>query len=49
MPTYKGQNVNVLRPAKQGDPGFKDDKTEQCVIQTSDGTEKTVPKEDVKQ
>jgi len=48
MPTYKGQNVNVLRPATEKDPGFNKD-AEQCVIQTSDGTEKTVPKEDVKQ
>jgi hypothetical protein len=48
MPTYKGQTVNVLRPATNKDPGFKDDKTEQVVISTSDGTEKTVPKEEVK-
>ena len=49
MPTYQGKQVTKQRAAKQGDPGFKDDDTEQVVVTLQDGTEKTVPKDEVKQ
>jgi hypothetical protein len=48
MPTYQGRQVTVVRAAKQGDPGFKNDDSEQVVIKQDDGTEKTVPKDQVK-
>lgn len=48
MPTYQGKNVQIVRPAKQGDPGFKNDDSEQVVIKGDDGQEKTVPKDQVK-
>jgi len=49
MPTYQGQQVRSSRPAKDGDKGFKDDGTEQVIVTMQDGTEKCVPKDDVKQ
>jgi hypothetical protein len=48
MATYQGKQVTVVRAAKQGDPGFKNDDSEQVVIKLDDGTEKTVPKDQVK-
>lgn len=44
--TYQSQQVEVVRPAKQGDAGFKAG-TEQVVIRLADGTEKTVAKAEV--
>jgi hypothetical protein len=48
MPMYQGKQVTVVRPAKQGDQGFKNDDSEQVVIKGDDGTEKAVPKDQVK-
>jgi hypothetical protein len=48
MSTYQGKQVTIVRAAKQGDPGFKNDDTEQVVIKGDDGQEKTVPKDQVK-
>jgi hypothetical protein len=44
---YQGQDVTVLRPARQGDKDFNAS-VEQVVIKTADGSEKTVAKNDVK-
>ena len=41
MATYQGKQVTVLRPAKEGDPGFGES-TDQVVIKLEDGTLKTV-------
>jgi len=43
----QGKTVTVVRPAKQGDPEFKNDNSEQVIVRQEDGTEKTVPKADV--
>jgi hypothetical protein len=48
MSTYQGKEVTVVRPARQGDEGFKNDGTEQVVIKGDDGQEKAVPKDQVK-
>lgn len=48
MPTFQGKNVQIVRQAKQGDQGFKNDDSEQVVIRMDDGTEKTVAKDQVK-
>jgi len=48
MSTYQGKQVTVVRPARQGDEGFKNDGTEQVVIRLDDNTEKAVPKDQVK-
>lgn len=48
MPMYQGKQVTIVRPAKQGDQGFKNDDSEQVVIKGDDGTEKAVPKDQVK-
>ena len=49
MPMYQGKKVTVVRPAKQGDPGFDGAATAkpQQVIKLADGTEKTVPASEV--
>lgn len=43
---YNGQNVKVLRSAKQGDPDY-DASEDQVIIELADGTEKTVLRSDV--
>lgn len=48
MAQYQGKNVQIVRPARQGDQGFKDDGSEQVVIKDDSGQEKTVPKDQVK-
>ena len=45
---YQNQQVKSSRPAKQGDQGFKDDGSEQVIVTLQDGTEKCVPKDQVK-
>lgn len=46
---WQGQGVVIVRPAKEGDPGF--DPTlgigEQVIIRLGDGSEKTVIADDV--
>ena len=49
MPSYQGKKVTIVRPAKQGDQGFDQNKDDQIVISMPDGTEKTVPREEVTQ
>jgi hypothetical protein len=44
---YKGQAVQIVRAAKQGDQGFDAAKGEQVVIKGSDGKEQTVAKSEV--
>jgi hypothetical protein len=44
---YQGQDVQIVRPAKQGDQGFDAAKGDQVVIKGSDGKEKTVSKSEV--
>ena len=44
---YQGQDVTVVRPAKQGDQGFDAAKGEQVIVKGSDGKEQTVAKSEV--
>jgi hypothetical protein len=46
--TYQGRQVTVVRPARKGDAGFKDDDSEQVIVKLDDGTEKCVAKAEVK-
>jgi hypothetical protein len=45
--TYQSKSVTIVRPAKQGDPGFNANLGEQIIVKLADGTEKTVPKAEV--
>ena len=45
--TYLSEPVDVVRPAKQGDPGYNGKAGEQVIIKLKDGTEKTVAKTEV--
>lgn len=45
--TYKGQTVTVVRPAKDGDPGFDKHKGAQSLIKLKDGSDKVVPTSEV--
>jgi hypothetical protein len=45
--TYQSQQVEIVRPAKQGDKDFKPAGGEQVVVRLKDGSEKTVPKAEV--
>lgn len=44
---YQGQDVTVVRDAKQGDPNF-DQQKDQVIVRLANGTEKTVARSDVK-
>lgn len=44
--TYQGQSVEIVRPARQGDKNFNAS-AEQVIIKLSDGSEKTVAKNEV--
>jgi len=48
MPTYKSEEVTIVRPSMEGDPDFKEGK-DQTVIALPDGTQKTVPTSDIKE
>jgi hypothetical protein len=45
--TYQSKSVTIVRPAKQGDPGFNANLGKQLVIKLADGTEKTVAETEV--
>jgi hypothetical protein len=45
--TYKGQTVTVVRPAKDGDPGYEKTSGVQSLIRMKDGSEKVVPATEV--
>jgi len=45
--TYQSQQVEIVRPAKQGDKDFNVQHGEQVIIKLKDGTERTVPKAEV--
>jgi hypothetical protein len=45
--TYQSQQVEIVRPAKQGDKDFKPAGGDQVVVRLKDGSEKTVPKAEV--
>jgi hypothetical protein len=45
--TYQSQQVTVVRPARQGDPGYDAKAGEQVLIKLADATEKAVPKAEV--
>ncbi len=47
MSQWKGQPIQSMRNAHQGDPGFDQSKGEQIVITLKDGTEKTVLRSEV--
>lgn len=48
MPQYQGKDVTVTRPARQGDKGFIAAAGEQVLVRLEDGSEKVVPKDEVK-
>ncbi len=47
MSQWKGQPIQSMREAHQGDPGFDQAKGQQVVIRLQDGTEKTVLRSEV--
>jgi hypothetical protein len=44
---FQGQDVTIVRPARQGDQGFDAAKGEQVIVKVSDGKEQTVAKSEV--
>lgn len=48
MQQYQGKNVNKMRDAKDGDPGYVKG-TDQIVITLEDGTEKTIKRSELKE
>jgi hypothetical protein len=47
MAKYQNKEVKIVRPAKQGDPGFVSSAGDQLVIKGDDGKEMVVPKNQV--
>jgi hypothetical protein len=45
--TYKGQSIEVVRVARQGDKDFKPAGGDQVLIKLKDGSETSVPKAEV--
>lgn len=46
--TFMGENVTILRSASAEDTGFVEGAGEQVLVRLSDGTEKIVPKADIR-